>query len=188
MTRKFTVALLLLLFTVHYVLSASVAKAAEPAFCPVNIADATTKFGFNQPSGSDNWKKLFNDPASYQTAFDTLKGYAINFAPQVGLSDPILVNWWAFTETPAPLDSYHYSNCLDQDRDVNTNCSGTDSGQWQLGYGEQFTTYPNLPQAFATSYKDPTDAGKTAQVGQNVLQKAGQTDKIFPQTSAQDGK
>jgi hypothetical protein len=140
------------------------------------------KYGFYQSTGNEPLV-----PSDEQT-FLQIKEVANKWAPKVNV-DPALATWWAYFETGGKKDSYSYSNCdgvpvtlkysLDQACPI-----GSDPREkaWQLGYGQQFTTYSKMPEAFQAIYGNPSDPKKTQEVGQKVFRNAGQN-KEFPEKS-----
>lgn len=131
----------------------------------------------------DSTAYTFPNPSQHLQEFNIIKEKAINATKTFQNVNAPLLAWWVFYETGGHLDSYSWSNCKDSNHDVNYNCPSTSSGGWQLGYGQQYgDTVNRLAQAFQTTYGEPSNAARTQQVGQNVLNKAGQS-KIFPNKS-----
>lgn len=127
-----------------------------------------SKYGFNAPTGQSD-----RDFAKYGSQFATERDLAVKYAPEFGI-EPQLVVWWTWAETKAPFDSVHYQNCLnDSDYPLDQACPATGSGDWQVGYGQQYGQAPNLVDVFTKTHGNPNDAGLVQQVGQNVLSQAG---------------
>ncbi|MBI2022341.1 hypothetical protein HYS97_00615 [Candidatus Daviesbacteria bacterium] len=166
-------------------------QSSSPYCKAPDFSEYTQKYGFNSTNGKDY---SYPNPTveKYKQDFINAKEKAIKHAPKFGV-DPVLAVWWVFYETGNP-NSYNWSNCADTVKgNVDYNCPSTDSGKWQLGYGQQFATYrsdPNDPKkgllaAFSDIYGDVNNKVKTKEVGQDVLNSAGQT-RTFPDKSIQE--
>lgn len=186
--RVIICSILFLLFTFCSLLLAqpAYAQSLDTNSCRASSMDSYISiYNFARPNSSGYSFPSPLDP-KYRQDFQRAKELAIKYAPAVE-ADPVMLVWWIFFETSGrngKIDSYSWSNCLDSNYDINYNCTAAGSGKWQLGYGQQFATYPVLPDVFTFIYGNgaANDAQKTQQVGQNVLDKAGQT-KQFPNKS-----
>ena len=163
-------------------LSLATSASAQTDYCKASdFSKYQERYGFNSVDNTREYS--FSNPTSSQfsQAFLEAREKAIKYAPLHSV-DPVLPVWWVFYETGGKKDSFSYSNCINQNSDVNFNCPATSSGAWQLGYGQQFSTYTELPKAFSEIYGDADSAQKTQEVGQKVYESAGQ-EKEFPERS-----
>lgn len=149
-------------------------------YCPApQLSEYFEKYGFYPPDeGTYPWANPLN-PGN-QAYFNQAQEMAVKYSHYHGL-DPVILVWWIFFETGSTPDSYSFSNCGGYDRRVDFRCPETRDGAWQLGYGVQFSRYYQVPEAFNVAYGDLT-AENTQRVGQNVLDKAGQS-LTFPNMS-----
>jgi hypothetical protein len=169
-------------FEINLPVSAQNTNSTPSQYCTApDFQNYIQKYGFYEKTGQSY---SYGDPTTeeYKAAFAQAKEVAIKQAPKQDV-DPALAVWWVFFETGGKKDSYSYSNCGDSNNKVDYNCPSTRDGQWQLGYGQQFSKYRQLTQAFQESHGDPDDPQLTQRVGQEVFNKAGQN-KTFPERSA----
>lgn len=162
--------------------TATSAKADESkvaaATTSLRMDELMTKYGFYSPQGQSN--RNFSD---YLVNFGIARDLAIKYAPTFNI-DPEMIVWWIWSETATPYDSYGYQNCddLHPGIPIDQSCNKITSGDWQVGYGQQYSVGlvgDNLANAFKATHGDPNDAAAVQQVGQNVITKSGVT-KTFP--------
>ncbi len=130
------------------------------------MQDYVNERGFYSPTGSWIADKISQNRAN----FDMVRDYAFKYAPLAG-ADPVIVVWWAFVETGAPVSPYTWNNCHNQtDYAPDYLCPDDD---WQVAYGQQFNVaYNQLVHAFEAVYGSPNDKQKVQQVIQEVITKA----------------
>jgi murein DD-endopeptidase MepM/ murein hydrolase activator NlpD len=155
--------------------SAQTSVLAEVAIAR-DMAEFQQKYGFPAPNGVGTV-----DISQYSANFAILRDLAAKYASTIPI-EPEMIVWWSLAETAPPYDSYSYSNCMDQTREVDLNCPDPSSGRWQIGYGQQFAVFSLLKEAYTITHGTDTSAAAVQKIGQAVLQKAG-ISKTFPNYS-----
>jgi murein DD-endopeptidase MepM/ murein hydrolase activator NlpD len=151
-------------------------KVAADTAMATTMAAMQEKYGFNAPQGQSDL-----DFTKYASNFGVERDLATKYAPAFNV-EPQMVVWWTWAETAEPYDSYHYQNCLnDTHYPLDQACSAVESGNWQVGYGQQYAMNfgGGLAKAFEATHGDAGNATLVQQVGQNVLQESG-INKTFP--------
>jgi hypothetical protein len=130
-----------------------------------------SKYGFDWPAapaaipGDEKSRIVFMLPYAYRAAAAYDRRYDNSIEPE-------MLVWWTHAEGIGAR--INYSNCANLGTRAGTsyftdieNCS--QSGFWQLGYGNQFSVIYVLKNAFTDMYGDPNDTALVQKVGQWVL-------------------
>ncbi|PWT70900.1 MAG: hypothetical protein C5B60_11605 [Chloroflexi bacterium] len=130
-----------------------------------------SKYGFDWPGapqaipGDERSRIVFMLPYAYRAAAAYDRRYHNSIEPE-------MLVWWTHAEGIGA--HINYSNCANLGTRPGTsyftdieNCS--QSGFWQLGYGNQFSVIYVLKNAFTDMYGDPNNATLVQKVGQWVL-------------------
>lgn len=147
-------------------------KVLQAATVATNFSQFQEKYGFLDPSGPSGL-----DFEQYADNFAVERDLAVKYAPEFNL-EPEMVVWWTWFETHEPFDSWHYQNCLnDTEYPIDQECGAIGSGDWQVGYGQQYSVGMGggLKTAFEKTHGDPNNATLVQQVGQKVLTSSGLT-------------
>lgn len=107
--------------------------------------------------------------------FNTLRDYAATYGPKAK-ADPILITWWALTQTDQSFNPYTYSKCGPDNKYLKPDefciINGQDSDIWQVGYGHPFASATtNLVAAYQAAYGDPNNKTKVQSTLQSLMAK-----------------